>query len=220
MRHGESTWNRSLRLTGWADVPLSPRGHEQAQRAGRALRERGFIPDQCFTSRLRRATETRDGLLAALGAAPARHERWRLNERHYGALQGLRWWQALLRYGLGAVRRCKSEFDVAPPLVPPPPAASVPPDLPAADREDWLRAQRGESLADALRRFLPLWETEIEPALRRGERVLVVAHNNILRGLMLHLDGGGGRPQASLVTAQPWLLELDATLHVVRRTAL
>jgi 2,3-bisphosphoglycerate-dependent phosphoglycerate mutase len=219
VRHGESVWNRSLRLTGWADVPLSPRGREQARHAGRTLRERGIAFEPCFTSQLCRATETRDLLLAELGAAPVCHESWRLNERHYGALQGLHAWHAVLRYGLGAVRRCKREFDVRPPLAAAPdPAAAA--GIAAADRDEWLAAQRGESLGDALTRFLPLWEAEIAPALRAGEDVLIVAHNNVLRGLIRHLDGGQGPPVPGLATGQPWVFRLDAALQVIGRERL
>lgn len=214
VRHGESVWNRSLRLTGWADVPLSRRGREQARHAGRALRERGLSFGFCFSSQLCRATATRDLLLAELGAAPTCQESWRLNERHYGALQGLHAWHAVLRFGLGAVRRCKREFDVRPPLAAAPaPAAAE--SIAPVDRDEWLAAQRGESLADALHRFLPLWEAEIAPALRSGQDVLIVAHNNVLRGLIRHLEGGRGRPVPGLATGQPWVFRLDAALQVL-----
>ncbi len=215
VRHGESVWNRSMRLTGWADVPLSRRGREQARQAGVALRSAGVAADICYSSRLRRATETRDILLDSLGGSPPRHESWRINERHYGALQGLRWWQAVWGFGLGAVLRCRREFDVRPPLLAAPADSPAEAGIAPSDANEWREAQRGESLADALRRFLPLWVGEIAPALRSGACVLIVAHNNVLRGLIRHLEGGLGRPGTSLATGQPWILELDADLHVI-----
>lgn len=215
VRHGESVWNRSLRLTGWADVPLSRRGRAQATRAGTDLRARGIVADVCYSSRLRRAIDTRDLLLDALGASPPRHESWRINERHYGALQGLRYWQAVWRFGFAAVRRCRREFDARPPLLAAP-DGPVATDVAPSDVSEWRAAQRGESLADALRRFLPLWSGAIAPALRQGACVLIVAHNNVLRGLIRHLEGGSGRPVPRLATAQPWIFELDADLRVLR----
>lgn len=219
VRHGESVWNRTLRLTGWADVPLSARGRDQARRAGRLLRQGGIGVDLCFSSLLCRATETRDLLLAELGVAPPCRESWRLNERHYGALQGLPLWRAVLRHGPRTVRRCKREFAVPPPRAAAPDRAAAAHIAPA-DRDAWLAAQRGESLADALHRFLPLWEAEIAPPLRAGQDVLIVAHNNVLRGLMHHLDGGQGRPLPRLATGQPWVFRLDAALRVLGRERL
>jgi 2,3-bisphosphoglycerate-dependent phosphoglycerate mutase len=208
-----------MRLTGWADVPLSRRGRVQARQAGLDLRARGIVAEVCYSSRLVRAIETRDLLLDALGAAPPRYESWRINERHYGALQGLRWWQAVWRFGLAAVRRCKSEFDARPPLLAET-DDSAPAGIAPSEVSDWRAAQRGESLADALRRFLPLWTAEIAPALRSGACVFIVAHNNVLRALIRHLEGGCGLPVPHLATAQPWIIELDAELHVVRRATI
>jgi len=206
-----------MRLTGWADVPLSRRGRAQARRAGLALRARGIVADVCYSSSLRRAIETCDLLLDALGAAPPRHESWRINERHYGALQGLRVWQAVWRFGLPVVRRCKREFDGRPPLLAPPDDSAATAGISPADAGEWRDAQRGESLDDAMRRFLPLWTAEIAPALRSGACVFIVAHSNVLRGFIGHLEGGCGRPVPRLATAQPWIFELDADLRVVRR---
>lgn len=220
VRHGESVWNRSLRLTGWADVPLSPRGRDQARQAGRLLRQRRIGFDLCFSSLLCRATETRDLLLGELGAAPPCRASWRLNERHYGALQGLPLWRAVLRFGPRAVRRCKREFAVAPPRTAAPHAGPLPPAIDPADADAWRAAQRGESLSDALARFLPLWEAEIAPALRAGRNVLVVAHNNVLRALIRHLEGGSGRPAGSLATGAPWVFRLDAALRITARERL
>lgn len=220
VRHGESVWNRSMRLTGWADVPLSGRGREQANQAGADLRGRGVVADVCYSSCLRRAIDTRDLLLAALGAAPALRESWRINERHYGALQGLRWWRAAWRFGFGVVYRCTREFDARPPLDKAPEVPAADAGIARSDANEWREAQRGESLADALRRFLPLWVAEIAPALRSGACVFIVAHNNLLRGLIGHLEGGRERPMGRLATARPYVFELDSELHVVRRVTL
>jgi 2,3-bisphosphoglycerate-dependent phosphoglycerate mutase len=216
VRHGESVWNRSMRLTGWADVPLCDRGREQARKAGRDLRARGITVDACYSSLLCRATETSGLLLEALAAAPSRHQSWRINERHYGAMQGLHWWQAIWRFGPGSVLRCRRDFDARPPLLP---APATPPggDIPPADLSEWRNAQRGESLADALERFMPIWVHEIAPALRSGRCVLIVAHNNLLRALIRQLEGGSGRPAPPLPPAQPWILELDTDLRLLRK---
>jgi 2,3-bisphosphoglycerate-dependent phosphoglycerate mutase len=131
----------------------------------------------------------------------------------------LHWWQAVWRFGLGPVLRCRREFDYRPPLLPAPtapPGAGIPP----ADLGEWQKAQRGESLADALERFMPLWVDEIAPALRSGACVLIVAHNNLLRGLIRQLEGAGSRLASPLAPAQPWLLELDADLRLRRRARL
>lgn len=209
-----------MRLTGWADVPLSRRGRAQARRAGLDLRARGIVADVCYSSCLRRAIETRDILLDALGAAPSRHESWRINERHYGAMQGLRVWQAVWRFGLPVVRRCTREFDGRPPLLATPADSGAFAGISPEDAGEWRDAQRGESLADATRRFLPLWSAEIAPALRSGACVIVVAHNNVLRGFIRHLEGGSGRPVPRLATARPWIFELDAELRVIRRVTI
>lgn len=208
-----------MRLTGWADVPLSDRGREQARKAGRELRARGVAVDACFSSLLGRATETRDLILQAMQAAPPQRESWRINERHYGALQGLHWWQAIWRFGLGPVLRCRRNFDERPPRLAEP---TAPPggDIPPADASEWREAQRGESLADALERFKPLWVHEIAPALHSGACVLIVAHNNLLRGLIRQLEGGRGGPASALAPARPWILELDADLRLLRKTLL
>jgi len=217
LRHGESVWNRSKRLTGWTDVPLTERGRTQARHAGERLRAQGVVIDTCFSSRLVRATETRDLVLAALGQSPRLQASWRLNERHYGALQGLLPWQAVWRFGLGPVLRCRRDFDARPPLV----AAGSgdlhrDPTVPLADEPEWSRTIRGESLADTLQRVLPLWESEIAPALRARERVLIVAHNNLLRALVLHLEGARPHQLPRLRTAQPWIFALDADLQPLR----
>lgn len=215
VRHGESVWNRSQRLTGWADVGLSDRGRAQARRAGVDLRARGVAVDACYCSQLRRSSETLDLLLDALGATPPRQASWRLNERHYGALQGLPWWRAMWRFGPAAVWRCKRDFAARPPQVPAPRLPDTAAGVDAADAEEWRRAQCGESIDDAVRRFLPFWSSDIAPALRAGACVLVVGHNNLLRGLVAHLEGGG-EPPLAFAMARPRVLELDPELRVVR----
>ncbi len=218
MRHGESVWNRSMRLTGWADVALNERGREQARQAGLALKERGLTPDACYSSRLGRAVETLDIVLDTLGSTLARKQSWRINERHYGALQGLYWWQAVLRFGVGPVLRCRWQADFRPPLSEDAPGSGAD-EIDAEEAEEWQRAQRGESLADALERFLPLWKTEISPALSAGSCLLIVAHNNLLRGLIGYLADGDGEPAPPLATGKPWVLQLDRDLRVLDRTA-
>lgn len=204
VRHGESVWNRSLRFTGWTDIPLTPRGEAQARAAGERLRAAGLDFDLCFTSGLQRASTTLRLLLAAHGSNPPLQQSWRLNERHYGALEGLHPWQAIWRFGITPVWRCRRERHARPPL------------RPAGDTDE---RPRGESINDTLARLLPLWRDSIAPALQAGQRVLVVAHNNTLRALIDHLDGveAGAVVQPQLRTAQPLVLELDAGLRPLRR---
>jgi 2,3-bisphosphoglycerate-dependent phosphoglycerate mutase len=222
LRHGESVWNRSQRLTGWADVPLTARGRAQARRAGARMRERGLAFDACFSSLLARATETRDLALAALGAELPVRASWRLNERHYGALQGLLPWQAVWRFGVRSVWRCRRDFDARPPLLEDPSDPRRDPGLAAERGDEVSAATRGESLGDVWRRLRPLWEGEIAPELRAGHAVLIVAHNNVLRALLHHLErpAAAGAVRVRLRTAQPLMLTLDPALRPLRREAL
>ncbi len=205
MRHGESIWNRSWRFTGWSDIPLTARGEAQARAAGERLRQAGFVFDRCFTSKLQRAARTLVLLLEGMGAAAPVQASWRLNERHYGAFEGLRPWQAIGRYGVRAVWRCRTDRHARPPAA-----------VPATDD---AQLPNGESIADTLARLLPLWNDEIAPALRAGQCILIVAHNNTLRALVDFLDRieADGVVQPKLRSAQPLVLELDGELHPLRR---
>jgi 2,3-bisphosphoglycerate-dependent phosphoglycerate mutase len=189
VRHGESTWNQENLFTGWHDVPLSGRGAAEATAAGSTLAAEGLWFDIVHTSVLTRATQTAELVLAALGQPWLPVQRsWRLNERHYGALQGLDKRATSERYGPEQTHVWRRSYDV-----PPPPVAPADPEHPSQDRRyrrlapDVLPAT--ECLKDVVARVLPYWYDAIVPQLRAGLVVLVVAHGNSLRALAKHLEG-------------------------------
>jgi 2,3-bisphosphoglycerate-dependent phosphoglycerate mutase len=189
LRHGQSTWNLENLFTGWHDVPLSEHGDTEAVDAGRLMKEAGLLPEVVHTSLLLRAIETADLALAELGLSwiPVRRS-WRLNERHYGALQGLNKAQTAARYGEDQVKLWRRSYDVRPPAIEPSDErhpsrdrryAELPPELlPGA-----------ECLKDVVDRMLPYWYDAIVPDLLQYSCVLVAAHGNSLRALVKHLDG-------------------------------
>lgn len=188
LRHGESTWNQENRFTGWTDVDLSARGRDQAREAGGILHRHGFTFDIAYTSVLKRAIRTLWIVLDEMDLMwiPV-HYCWRLNERHYGALQGWNKAQAAAEFGAGQVKLWRRSYDVRPPQI-----ALHDPRYPGRDpRYRHLRPDElplGESLEDTASRLWPCWQHSIAPALRRHERVLVVAHGNSLRALVKYLD--------------------------------
>ena len=189
LRHGESTWNAKNLFTGWVDVPLSEKGEAEAKAAGALLAGLATPPDEVHTSLLTRAIHTCNLALSGAGLSwlPVRRH-WRLNERHYGALQGKDKAQTTAEFGAAQVKLWRRSYDVPPPPLAPdaeghaskdPRYALLPPDvLPAS-----------ECLKDVVKRTLPYWEDAIVPSLRAGRRVLVVAHGNSLRALIKHLEG-------------------------------
>jgi len=219
LRHGESRWNLENRFTGWTDVGLSPRGKREAAAAGRLLAKEGYDFDLTFTSYLKRSILTLDLTLEAmdrLWLPVVRH--WRLNERHYGDLQGLDKAETAARHGDRQVQVWRRSYDV-----PPPPLSRDDPRHPRHDARyrdlspDLLPAT--ESLADVVARMLPFWHDFIVPALRAGRRVLVSAHGNSLRALVKHLDGISNEeiPTLNIPTGIPLVYELDADLAAERR---
>ena len=211
IRHGESDWNRENRFTGWTDVDLSEVGVAEAHEAGRLLREGGFEFDIAFTSVLRRAIRTLWIGLDELDRMwlPVEHS-WRLNERHYGALQGLNKAETAAEYGDEQVHIWRRSYDV-----PPPPLPDGDPREPCRDpRYAGLTAAelpRSESLKDTVARFLPAWREQIVPAIRARQRVLIVAHGNSLRALVKYLDGVSDEeiPGLNIPTGVPLVYELD-----------
>jgi 2,3-bisphosphoglycerate-dependent phosphoglycerate mutase len=211
LRHGESEWNAKNLFTGWVDVDLSTAGEAEARRGGEMLRSQAVLPDIVHTSVLRRAIRTADLALDAADRQwiPVRRH-WRLNERHYGALQGKNKKQTLEQYGEEQFLLWRRSYDVPPPPIAPdsefaqttdPRYTGVPPELrPAA-----------ECLADVLARVLPYWYDVIVPDLLLGQTVLVVAHGNSLRALVKHLDGISDRAIAALnlPTGIPLRYDLD-----------
>jgi 2,3-bisphosphoglycerate-dependent phosphoglycerate mutase len=219
LRHGESEWNSKNLFTGWVDVDLTAFGEEQARQGGRLLREAGLLPTVLHTSLLTRAVRTGNIAAEAAGRAwiPARRH-WRLNERHYGALQGKEKRTILLEDGEERFRLWRRSYDVAPPPIGPdnewqvasdPRYAGIPRDL----------LPRTESLADVIARLLPSWYDVITPDLRAGHTVLVVGHSNSLRALVSHLDRLNREEVMALniPTGIPLRYDLDEDLAPVER---
>ena len=215
LRHGESTWNKENRFTGWTDVDLSDTGLDEAHEAGRLLREEAFRFDVAHTSVLKRAIRTLWIALDELDQmwCPVRNS-WRLNERHYGALQGLNKAEMAVRFGEAQVKLWRRSYDVPPPALADdderfPGRDPRYADLPDAD------VPRAESLKDTVARFMPYWETAIAPDLRAGRRVLVAAHGNSLRALVKFLDGISDDEIVGLniPTGAPLVYDLDEALR-------
>ncbi|RYB93453.1 phosphoglyceromutase [Nocardioides oleivorans] len=214
LRHGESEWNAKNLFTGWVDVALTEKGREEAVRGGTLIKDAGILPDVVHTSLQRRAINT-----AALALDSAdRHwipvkRSWRLNERHYGALQGKDKKQTLEEYGEEQFMLWRRSFDVPPPPLDDADEFSQADDPRYADLGDEL--PRTECLKDVIARFLPYWESEIVPDLRSGRTVLVAAHGNSLRALVKHLDGISDEDIAGLniPTGMPLVYRLDESLQ-------
>lgn len=219
MRHGESQWNLENRFTGWTDVDLTERGREEARAAGELLKREGFEFDIAYTSMLKRAIRTLWISLDALDQMylPVVHN-WRLNERHYGALQGLNKAETAARFGEEQVLIWRRAYAIAPdPLTPDDPRWAgrdpryqhlAPEEIPAT-----------ECLKDTVARVVPFWKDSIAPALSRGRRVLVAAHGNSLRALIKYLDGMSDDEivKLNIPTARPLVYELDDDLKPIRR---
>ncbi len=214
LRHGESEWNAKNLFTGWVDVPLTEKGRVEAVRGGELMREAGILPDVVHTSLQRRAINT-----AALSLDAAdRHwipvkRSWRLNERHYGALQGKDKKQTLEEYGEEPFMLWRRSFDT-----PPPPLDDSSEFSQAADpryRDLGADLPRTECLKDVIARFLPYWDAEIVPDLESGKTVLVAAHGNSLRALVKHLDHISDEDIAGLniPTGMPLVYRLDDSMH-------
>lgn len=215
VRHGQSIWNLENRFTGWMDVDLSAQGCEEARAAGREIERAGFVPDIVFTSTLKRAILTKWLMLDELDLMWLPVERgWRLNERHYGALQGLNKVQMAAQHGEAQVKLWRRSFDV-----PPPPLSADDPTHPRHDRRyadvEPGKLPCGESLKDTLARVIPYWERRIAPELRRGHQVLVVAHGNSLRALVKMLDALPDQAvvELNIPTGIPLLYEFDEALR-------
>jgi 2,3-bisphosphoglycerate-dependent phosphoglycerate mutase len=218
LRHGESQWNLENRFTGWTDVDLTPAGLEEARRAGQLLKAEGFEFDLAFTSVLKRAIRTLWTVLDQMDRmwVPIVHS-WRLNERHYGALQGLNKAETAARFGDEQVLVWRRAYAIAPdPL----PAG----DEREADRDpryqglDSSEIPRTECLKDTVARVVPFWEKSIAPAIREGRQVVVAAHGNSLRALVKHLDQVDENEIVgmNIPTARPLVYELDDSLRPLR----
>jgi 2,3-bisphosphoglycerate-dependent phosphoglycerate mutase len=218
LRHGESWWNKENRFTGWTDVDLTDHGREEARRAGQLLRAEGFVFDVAYTSVLKRAIKT---LWIALEEMDLMwipvHNSWRLNERHYGALQGLNKAETAAKFGEAQVLAWRRSYDV-----PPPALDRADPRSPAGDpRYRGLAPTEiplTECLKDTVERFLPYWRETIAPAVRAGRRVIIAAHGNSLRALVKYLDGMSDEAivKLNIPTAIPLVYELDDALSPLR----
>lgn len=218
VRHGESVWNRENLFTGWTDVDLSERGEQESRSAGRLLREKGFVFDVAFTSVLRRAIRTLWLILEEMDLTwiPERKE-WRLNERHYGALQGLNKAETAEKYGEEQVRLWRRSYGVRPPAL-----TEEDQRYPGLDPRYSSLARhlipRAECLQDTVERVLPCWQQQIVPALRECRRPLIVAHGNSLRGLIKYLDqiSDSDIINLEIPTGNPLVYELDDDLKPIR----
>jgi 2,3-bisphosphoglycerate-dependent phosphoglycerate mutase len=225
LRHGESTWNAENRFTGWTDVDLTSKGEGEARQAGGLLAEeatRGLVLDVVHTSVLTRAVRTANLALDTLGRVwlPV-HRHWRLNERHYGGLQGLNKKETAARYGAAQVKLWRRSYDV-----PPPPLARDDPTHPVFDERyrdvPPENLPDTECLADVVARMLPYWHDAIAPDLRTQRGVFVVAHGNSIRALIKHLKGISDAEIVDLEipTGVPWLFRFDDALELREDTPL
>jgi 2,3-bisphosphoglycerate-dependent phosphoglycerate mutase len=215
LRHGESDWNRENRFTGWTDVDLSAQGLAEARAGGKLLRSEGYAFDQAFTSVLKRAIRTLWIALDELDRLWLPVEKsWRLNERHYGALQGLNKAEMAAKFGEAQVLVWRRSYDIPPPAL-------------AADDQRYegrdpryagVQVPLTECLKDTVARVVPYWEGAIAPAVRAGKRVLVAAHGNSLRALVKHLDGIGDAEivKLNIPTGIPLVYELDERLKPLK----
>lgn len=218
LRHGESAWNRENRFTGWTDVDLTEKGVGEAYRAGELMKKENFAFDKAYTSYLKRAVKTLNGVLYAMDQdwIPVEKD-WRLNEKHYGQLQGLNKAETAAKYGDEQVKIWRRSFDVAPqPLTEDDPRNprfearydSVPDNM----------LPRTESLKDTIERIMPYWKETIFPSLKDAEEILVVAHGNSLRGIIKHLKGISDEDivNLNLPTAVPYVFEFDDDMKLVK----
>ena len=218
LRHGESTWNKENRFTGWTDVDLSETGMKEAKEAGRVLQQEGYTFDVAFTSVLKRAIRTLwitlDGM--DLMWIPV-YRSWRLNERHYGALQGLNKSETAAKYGEDQVKIWRRSYDVPPPPLEKTDARYPGKDRRYADLTDGVLPTT-ECLKDTVIRFLPYWHDVIAPAIKQGKRVLIAAHGNSLRALVKYLDNISDADIVNLniPTGMPLVYELDSGLNPIK----
>jgi len=219
VRHGESVWNKENRFTGWTDVDLSEKGIEEARKGGKILKENGYVFDVAFTSVLKRAINTLHIILAEMDLLwIPEYKHWRLNERHYGALQGLNKAEMAEKYGEEQVKIWRRSYDV-----PPPPLTKDDPRYPGHDpRYKDLKEEEiplCESLKDTVARVLPYWNEVIAPTIKEGKRVIIVAHGNSIRALVKYLDNISDQDivEVNIPTGIPLVYELDENLKPINR---
>lgn len=218
LRHGESVWNKENRFTGWTDVDLTEKGIEEAKDAAQVLKKEGYEFDVIFTSFLIRATKTTDLVVKEMGLDVPVERSWRLNERHYGALQGLNKSETAHKYGEEQVLKWRRSYDIQPP-------AMTKEDERYAGKEERYKdlgendIPLTESLKDCVARVIPYWDDVIAPALKEGKKVLVSASGNSLRALVKHLDESISQEDIihfNIPTAVPLVYELDEDLKPIK----
>ncbi len=218
LRHGQSEWNTQHRLTGWADVDLTTRGERQAEAAGELLSAAGFRFDAAYTSELRRAKKSLDIVLNTMRFPNiSTFCDWRLNERHYGALEGLGPIASVFKFGFRRVIRCQRRFDISPPEL-----ATTDPRYPGNQKQfeqiPTASLPRAESMSQTWQRVKPLWKESIAPAVRDGQMLLIVAHKNSLRVLIKEFTGldGADVERLEIKTGRPLVYEFDQEMRPVR----
>lgn len=218
IRHGESEWNRLNLFTGWTDVPLSEKGREEAKQGGQLLKEEGFDFDICYTSYLKRAINTLDLVLSEMDRTwlPVIKD-WHLNERHYGALQGLNKADTAAKYGEEQVLIWRRSFDVTPPALEPSDERNPQNQAQYRSVEDKSVLPLTESLELTIERTVPFFEKEIKPRMQKGERVLIAAHGNSLRALVKYFEGLSAEEimGVNLPTGVPLVYDFDDNFKVV-----
>jgi len=218
LRHGQSTWNKENKFTGWTDVDLTERGVEEAKRAGQLLKQHGFVFDMAYTSYLKRAIRTLWIVLDEMDLMwIPEFKTWRLNERHYGALQGLNKAEMAAKVGEEQVHIWRRSYDVRPPAL-----EKSDPRWPGNDPKYKELSEEElpltESLKDTVERVLPYWHNEIAPSIKAGKRVIISASGNSLRALVKYLDNISDEeiPQLNIPTGIPLVYELDSELKPIK----
>ena len=215
LRHGESEWNKENRFTGWTDVPLSKKGLLEAQSAGKVLKEKGFVFDKAYTSVLKRAIKTLWSVLEEMDLMwiPVENS-WKLNERHYGALQGLNKSETAARYGDEQVKIWRRSYETRPPLLEKADKRYPGNDPRYAGLEE-KEIPLGECLADTVARVIPYWEKNIVPQIKAGRELIIVAHGNSIRALVKYLDNVSDKEilELNIPTGIPLVYELDESLQ-------
>jgi len=218
VRHGESTWNKENKFTGWTDVDLSEQGIKEAHTAGQELKKQGYVFDVAYTSVLTRAIRTLWIVLEEIEQIwlPV-NRRWRLNERHYGALQGLNKAETAAKHGEAQVQIWRRAYDIAPPPLDETDSRHPSKDIRYADLDKRI-LPKTECLKDCVERFLPLWADEIAPAIKSGRRVLIAAHGNSLRALVKFLDKVSDEAivELNIPTGIPLVYELNENLNPIK----
>ena len=218
IRHGESTWNKENRFTGWTDVDLSEKGMGEARKGGVQLKKDGFVFDVAYVSVLKRAIKTLNLVLDEMDLLwiPV-FKSWRLNERHYGALQGLDKSETAAKHGEDQVKIWRRAYDIAPPPLEKSDARYPGKDARYRDLTD-KELPVTECLKDTVNRFLPFWHDTLAPAIKSGKRVLVAAHGNSLRALVKYLDNISDKDilELNIPTGMPLVYELDANLKPIK----